>query len=76
LDINILLLLRDICGMYYKPITIVNDDSCIITKLETSLIDDATVIIYNCHMFIAQATGGRSYNLYLNVVHFFNMSFN
>jgi hypothetical protein len=25
--------------------------------LETSLTDDARVIIYNCHMFIAQATG-------------------
>jgi hypothetical protein len=28
-------------GLYYKPIIIVNDDSSIINKLETSLIDDA-----------------------------------
>jgi hypothetical protein len=44
-------------GLYYKPIMIVNDDSSIINKLETSLIDDARVIIYDCHMFIVQATG-------------------
>jgi hypothetical protein len=43
-------------GLYYKPITIINDDSSIINKLETILIDDARVIIYNHHMFIGQAT--------------------
>ncbi len=42
---------------YYKPMTIVNDDSRVIIKLETSLTDDARVIIYNLHMFIVQATG-------------------
>ncbi len=36
--------------------TIVNDDSNVITKLETSLTDDARVIIYDRHMFIVQAT--------------------
>jgi hypothetical protein len=36
---------------------IVNDDYRVITKLETSLTDDARVIIYNHHMFIVQATG-------------------
>ncbi len=40
------------CGMYYKPITVINYDSSIINKLETSLIDEAIVI-----MFIVQATG-------------------
>jgi hypothetical protein len=35
---------------------IINDDSCIINKLETLLIDDARVIIYDPHMFIEQAT--------------------
>ena len=44
------------CGLYYQPITIVNDDSSIINKLETSLIDNARVIIYDRHMFIVQAT--------------------
>ncbi len=43
-------------GLYYKPITIVNDNSIIIHKLETSLIDDARVIIYDHHMFIVKAT--------------------
>ncbi len=42
--------------MYYKPITIVNDDSGIVKKLETSLIDDARVIIGDRHMVILQAT--------------------
>ncbi len=35
---------------------IVNEDSRVITKLETSLTDDARVIIYDCHKFIVQAT--------------------
>jgi hypothetical protein len=42
-------------SLYYKPITIVNDDSNIVNKLETSLIDDARVIIHDCQMFIVQA---------------------
>jgi hypothetical protein len=42
--------------MYYKPITIVNDNSSIINKLETSLTDDTRVIIYDHYMFKAQAT--------------------
>jgi hypothetical protein len=45
------------CGVYYKPMMIINDDSRVINKLEASLTDDARVIIYNCHMFIVQATG-------------------
>jgi hypothetical protein len=36
---------------------IVTDDSRVIDKLETSLTDEARVVIYNCHMFIVQATG-------------------
>jgi hypothetical protein len=37
---------KESSGLYYKPITIVNDDSRVINKLETSLIDDARVIIF------------------------------
>jgi len=44
-------------GLYYKPITIVNDDLSVINNLDTSLIDDARVVIYNHHTFIVQATG-------------------
>ncbi len=29
----------------------------VVNKLETSLTDDARVIIYDCHMFIVQAIG-------------------
>jgi hypothetical protein len=36
--------------------TIVNDDSRVVSKLEASLTDDASVIIYDRHMFIVQAT--------------------
>ena len=43
-------------GLYYKPMTIVNDDSRVINKLEISLNDDARVVIYDRHMFIVQAT--------------------
>ncbi len=35
---------------------IVNDDSSVANKLEASLPEDAKVIIYDCHMFIVQAT--------------------
>jgi hypothetical protein len=46
-------------GLYYKPITVVNDESSIVNKLETSLTDDVRVIIYIRHMFIVQATGEK-----------------
>ncbi len=36
--------------------TIVNDDSRVINKLETSLTDDARVFIYDRHVFIVQVT--------------------
>ncbi len=34
--------------------TIVNDDSRVVNKLEASLTDDARVVIYDRHMFIVQ----------------------
>jgi hypothetical protein len=45
------------CGLYYKPMMILNDDSRVISKLETSLTDNARVVIYYRHMLIVQATG-------------------
>ncbi len=48
---------NDISGLYYKSMTIVNDDSGVINKLEDSLTVDSRVIIYDHHMFIVQATG-------------------
>ncbi len=46
------------CGLYYKPMTIVNDDSRVVKKLEASLTDNDRVVIYDRHMFIRlQATG-------------------
>ncbi len=59
LYILLLFTLFEPCGLYYKPMMIVNDDSRVINKLETSLTDDARVIIYNRHMFIVQATAFR-----------------
>ncbi len=43
---------NDISRMFPIPMTIVNDNSRVINKLETSLSDDTRVVIYNCHMFI------------------------
>ena len=37
--------------------TIVNDDSSVISKWSCKLIDNARVVIYYCNMFIIQATG-------------------
>jgi len=45
------------CGLYYKPIMIVNDDSRVVNKLEASITDNDRVVIYDHHMFIVQATG-------------------
>ncbi len=47
---------RPICALYYKHITIVNDDSSIVNKFEASLTDHARVIIYDRHMLIVRAT--------------------
>jgi hypothetical protein len=44
------------CGLYNKPVMIVNDDSRVINKLEASLTDDARGVIYDRHMFIVQAS--------------------
>jgi hypothetical protein len=45
------------CGLYYKPMMIVNDDSRVVNKFEASLSENARVIIYICHMFILLVTG-------------------
>ncbi len=43
-------------GLFYKRVMIVNYDSSSVNKSGDSLKDDTRVIIYNCHMFIVQAT--------------------
>jgi hypothetical protein len=40
----------------YKYIMIVNYDSSVVNKFGASLTDNARVVIYDCHMFIVQAT--------------------
>jgi hypothetical protein len=50
-------------GLYDKPATVVNDDSSIINKLETSLTDNARVIIDNRHMFIVQTKGDGNWQI-------------
>ncbi len=52
-----LVYLIEISGLYYKPVMIVHDDSRVVSKLETSLTDNARVAIYDCHTFIVQVTG-------------------
>ena len=46
--------------------TIVNDDSRVVTKHETSLTDHARVVIYDRHMFIVQAIGHYNFSLTVN----------
>ncbi len=46
----------EISGLYYKPMTIINDDSRVVNKLKASLNDNARVVIYDRHMYIVQAT--------------------
>ena len=45
-----------ISGLYYKPMKIVNDDARVVNKLKALLTDDARVVIYDCHIFVVQAT--------------------
>jgi len=56
------------CGLYYKLMTIVNDDSKVINKLEASLTDDARVVIYDHHMFIVQASGANVIKVVFSVI--------
>ncbi len=58
-------------GLYYKPMTIINDDSRVINKLEASLSDDGRVVIYNRQMFIVQATGCMGFPPGVNVIKLF-----
>jgi hypothetical protein len=44
--------------------TIVNDDSRVISKLEASLTDNTRVIIYDHHMLIVQDTGVKIRKLF------------
>jgi hypothetical protein len=50
------MLVSDTSGLYYKAIAIVHDDSKVVNMLETSLTDNARVVISNYHMFTLQAT--------------------
>ncbi len=45
-----------LCGLYYKHMTIQNDDSSIVSEQSFKLIDDARGVIYDRSMFIIQAT--------------------
>ncbi len=49
-------------GLYYKHMMIVNYASGIINKLEALLTDDARVVIYDRHAFIAQATSDQTFD--------------
>ncbi len=54
-DRHMTIVMSNTSGLYYKSMTIINDDSRVINKLEASLTDDARVIICDHHMFIVQA---------------------
>jgi len=44
------------CGLYYKHVMIVNDNSGGISKWSFKLIDNASVVIYDRNMFIILGT--------------------
>jgi hypothetical protein len=48
-------------GLYYKHVMIINDNSSVVSKRSFKLIDDPSVVIYNHHRFIIEATGGRNF---------------
>jgi len=52
-------MLLQICGLYYKHVTIIIDDYSVVIKSSFKLIDDPRVIIYDCNMFIIQANGRK-----------------
>jgi hypothetical protein len=52
-----------ISGLYYKHITILNDDSSIINKWLKSLTDDSRIVIYNWNMFIIRATDNSRFQM-------------
>jgi hypothetical protein len=58
-------------GLYYKPMTIINDDSRVVNKLEASLTDDTRVVIYERQMFILKATGCMGLPPGVNVIKLF-----
>jgi hypothetical protein len=44
------------CGLDYKHVTIVNDDSNVVNKQSFKLIEEARVVIYDRNRFIIRAT--------------------
>ncbi len=56
-QVKLMLGCNGISGLYYKHVMIINYVSISVNKLRASLNDDARVVIYDCHMFILQATG-------------------
>jgi hypothetical protein len=54
--INKCLSIPMISGLYYKHMMIVNDASSVVNKIEALLTDNARVIIYDHHVFIAHST--------------------
>ncbi len=52
-EVNITVILPP---LVFPAMTIINDNSRVVNKLETSLTEYTRVVIYDCHMFIVQAT--------------------
>ncbi len=52
-EVNITVILPP---LVFPAITIINDNSRVVNKLETSLTEYTRVVIYDCHMFIVEAT--------------------
>ncbi len=54
----------DHCGLYYKLVTIIIDDSSVISKWSFKLIDDPRILIYDNNTLIVQTTVACILNLW------------
>jgi hypothetical protein len=52
--------------------TIINDNSRVVNKLEASFTGYARIVIYDRHMFIVQATGACTIKLFTAVIYGFS----
>ncbi len=62
-----LMFLGKTCGLYYKPMMIINDNSRVINKLEASLTDNARVVIYKSSHVYSTSHRAIFTNFYFHV---------
>ncbi len=61
-DLKLVTTFSSCSGLYYKYITIVNDESSVVNMWRVSLTDDTRVTVYDRNTFIIQAAGAAPVN--------------